>query len=234
MADYMTTKQLVELLQLDRTTIYRMLSAGRLPGFKVGGRWRFSRQEIEAWLRERGRTSTAFSRGPAEKPIPIVSIVGRSGVGRTTLLEKLIPELKRRGYRVATIKHHAHPGFEIDQPGKDTWRHAQAGSDQVVIAAPDSVVAIRYVDHALTLNEIAASIIHDADIILTEGYSGADKPKIEVMRAARSKRPICDPAELLATASDIVLPLEVPHFDLGDVAGLADLIEARFLSQSGA
>ena len=66
------------------------------------------------------------------KPIPIVSVVGRSGAGRTTLLEKLIPELKQRGYRVATIKHHAHPGFEIDQPGKDTWRHANAGSEQVV------------------------------------------------------------------------------------------------------
>ena len=75
--------------------------------------------------------------------IPILSIVGKSGSGKTTLLEKLIAELKRRGYRVATIKHHAHPGFEIDQPGKDTWRHAQAGSDHVVIAAPDKIASIR-------------------------------------------------------------------------------------------
>lgn len=71
--------------------------------------------------------------------IPIICVVGRSKSGKTTLLEKLIPELKRRGYRVATIKHHSHPGFEIDVPGKDTWRHAQAGSDHVIISAPDKV-----------------------------------------------------------------------------------------------
>ena len=75
--------------------------------------------------------------------IPVVCLVGRSGVGKTTLLEKLIPELKRRGYRVATVKHHSRPGFEIDRPGKDTWRHAQAGSDHVIIAAPDRVASIR-------------------------------------------------------------------------------------------
>ena len=163
------------------------------------------------------------------KPIPIVCIVGRSGAGRTTLLEKLISELKRRGYRVATVKHHAHPGFEIDKPGKDTWRHAQAGSDHVVIAAPDKVAAIRRVARAQTLDEIAVTI-HDVDIILTEGYSRADKPKIEVLRAALSTKPICDPQELLALASDTALPLDIPHFDLDDTAGLVNLIQARFLS----
>jgi molybdopterin-guanine dinucleotide biosynthesis protein B len=160
------------------------------------------------------------------KPIPIVSVVGRSGVGRTTLIEKLIPELKQRGYRVATVKHHAHAGFEVDQPGKDTWRHAQAGSEQVVISAADRVAAIRYVDHPLTLDEIAADLIYDVDIILTEGFSQEDKPKIEVVRAARSREPICLPQELLAVATDVALPLGVPLFDLDDAAGLVDLIEA--------
>ena len=154
-----------------------------------------------------------------------------SDVGRTTLLEKLIPELKRRGYRVATIKHHAHPGFEVDKPGKDTWRHAQAGSDQVVIAAPDRVAAIRYVAHALTLDEIATTLIQDVDIILTEGYRRARKPQIEVLRAARGTEPICDPDDLFAIASDVPLSLNVPRFDLDDAIGLVDLIEARFLRQ---
>jgi molybdopterin-guanine dinucleotide biosynthesis protein B len=154
--------------------------------------------------------------------------VGRSDVGKTTLLEKLIPELKRRGYRVATVKHHAHPGFEIDQPGKDTWRHARAGSDHVVIAAPDKVAAIRRVDREPTLDEIVAAI-NDVDIILTEGYKRADKPKIEVVRAARSREPICAPDELLAIVSDVTVPFDVPRFELDDVKGLADLIEARFL-----
>jgi molybdopterin-guanine dinucleotide biosynthesis protein B len=163
--------------------------------------------------------------------IPIVCIVGRSGAGRTTLLEKLIPEFNRRGYRVATIKHHAHPGFEIDRPGKDTWRHAQAGSEQVVLAAPDRVVAIRNVDHALTLDEIATTLIYDVDIILTEGFSQSDKPKIEVIRGARSLEPICDPGELSAVASDVALTLDVPRFDLDDAAGLVDFIERRFLNR---
>jgi molybdopterin-guanine dinucleotide biosynthesis protein B len=159
--------------------------------------------------------------------IPIVCVVGRSQVGKTTLLEKLIPELKRRGHRVATIKHHSHPGFEIDQPGKDTWRHAQAGSDHVVIAAPDKVASIRRVDREPTLDEIAATIC-DVDIILTEGYKHSDKPKVEVVRAARSAEPICTPDELVALVSDVAVPFDVPRFGLDDVAGLADLLE-RFL-----
>jgi molybdopterin-guanine dinucleotide biosynthesis protein B len=136
--------------------------------------------------------------------------------------------LKRRGYRVATIKHHAHPGFEMDKPGKDTWRHAQAGSDYVVLAAPDKVAAIRRVPRAQTLDEIAATI-HDVGIILTEGYRRSDKPKIEVLRAALSEELICDVQELVAVASDVVLELAVPRFDLDDVVGLVDLIEARFI-----
>ncbi|HBY97321.1 MAG TPA: molybdopterin-guanine dinucleotide biosynthesis protein B [Chloroflexi bacterium] len=164
-----------------------------------------------------------------QKLPPIISIVGRSDVGKTTLLEKLIPELKRRGYRVATVKHHTHPGFDIDQPGKDTWRHALAGSDHVVIAAPDKVASIRRVDREPTLDEIAAGI-GDVDIILTEGYKRAGKPKIEVVRSARSREPICAPDELIALATDVRLDLDVPQFDLDDAAGLVDLIERRFLA----
>lgn len=161
--------------------------------------------------------------------IPIICIVGRSNVGKTTLLEKLIPALKRRGYRVATIKHHSHPGFEIDQPGKDTWRHAQAGSDHVIIAAPDKVASIRRVEQEPTLDELAATI-SGVDIILTEGYKRSDKPKIEVVRAARSREPICVPQELVALATDVPIALAVPQFDLNDAEGLAGLLEQRFLS----
>ncbi len=166
------------------------------------------------------------------KAIPIVSIVGRSKVGKTTLLEKLIPELKRRGYRVATVKHHSHPGFEIDQPGKDTWRHAQAGSDHVVIAAPDKVASIRRVSREPTLDEVAATI-GDVDIVLTEGYKRAGKPQVEVVRAARSETPICELGNLVALVSDVALELGVPLFGLDDAAGLADLLERRFLWMEG-
>jgi molybdopterin-guanine dinucleotide biosynthesis protein B len=155
---------------------------------------------------------------------PVVCVVGRSKSGRTTLLEKLVRELKLRGYRVGTIKHHAHPGFELDRPGKDTWRHAQAGSDHVVIAAPDKLASIRRVDREPPLYEIAAAMT-DVDVILAEGYLRSGRHRIEVVRAARCPEPICRPDELLALATDLPLPGDVPRFALDDAAGLADLIE---------
>ena len=163
--------------------------------------------------------------------IPILCIVGRSGSGKTTLLEKLIPELKRRGYRVATIKHHVHPGFEIDQPGKDSWRHAQAGSDHAFLVASDKVASVRRVDQEPTLDEIAVSV-QSADIILVEGYKWVAKPKIEVVRAARSTEITSPPEDLLAVVTDMDSPLtDIPRFDLDDVPGLADLVESHFLLQ---
>jgi len=143
--------------------------------------------------------------------IPIICIIGRSNSGKTTVLEKLIRKYRRRDYRVATIKHHSHPGIEIDRPGKDTWRHAQAGSDHVVISAPDRVASIRRVDREPTLEEIATSI-HDVDVILTEGYKQTDQGKIEVVRAARRNEPICTPGELLALVTDVNIPYDVPQF----------------------
>ena len=154
----------------------------------------------------------------------VVCIVGRSKSGRTTLLEKMVREMKQRGYRVGTVKHHSHPGFELDRPGKDTWRHAEAGSDHVVIAAPDKVASIRRVDREPTLDEITATMT-DVDVVLTEGYLRSGQYRIEVVRAERSREPICQPEELLALASDIELPYDLPCFDLDDAAGMADLIE---------
>ena len=164
-----------------------------------------------------------------DRGTPIVGVVGRGKTGKTTLLEKLIPELKSRGYRVATIKRHAHPGLEFDLPGKDSWRHAQAGSDFAVIAAPDKVASVRKLERELTLDEVSATIT-GVDIILTEGYKRAGKPKIEVVRAGRSSEPLCTAEELSAVVTDVDLDLPVPRFGLEDVHALADLIEARFLA----
>ncbi len=155
--------------------------------------------------------------------IPIVSIVGKSDAGKTTLIEKLVPELKRRGYRVATIKHDAHQ-FEIDHPGKDSYRHFHAGADWTLIGSPAKVALIRRLDRELTLDELAA-LITDVDLILTEGYKREARCRIEVSRGAHTTELISQPEELLAIAADYPIELGVPTFDLNDSAGLVDLIE---------
>ena len=159
--------------------------------------------------------------------IPIISIVGKSAAGKTTLIEKLIVELKRRGYRVATIKHDAHQ-FEIDHPGKDSYRHFHAGADWTVIGSPAGLAMVRRLERELTLDEIAA-MLSDVDVILTEGYKREAKLRIEVSRRAHTTELISDRSELLAIAADYPIDLGVPVFDLNDAAALVDFIEREVL-----
>lgn len=163
--------------------------------------------------------------------IPIITVIAKSGSGKTTLLEKLIAELKRRNYRVGTIKHHSHAGFDIDRPGKDSWRHAQAGSDYVIIAAPDKIASYRRLERELSLDEIVAGV-NDVDIILVEGYKRAGKPTLEVIRSEIGLELISPPEQCFAIACDVALPLALPQFDLSDAVGIADFIEEKFLAQS--
>jgi molybdopterin-guanine dinucleotide biosynthesis protein B len=164
--------------------------------------------------------------------IPILSIVGKSGSGKTTLIEKLVAELKRRRYRVATIKHHSHPGFEIDYPGKDTWRHAQAGSDHVIIAAPDKIASIRRLEHELSLDAVAATIT-DVDVILTDGFKQGGKPTLEVVRLQNGLELVSDPDRLVAIATDVQLAVEVPQFELNDTVGIVDWITKHIMQRGG-
>jgi molybdopterin-guanine dinucleotide biosynthesis protein B len=165
--------------------------------------------------------------------IPVVSIVGKSGSGKTTFMEKLIPALRRRGWRVATIKHHAHPGFDFDVPGKDTWRHAQAGSSTVLIVSPGKLAMIwDEIGREPTLDE-ALSLIPDADVVLTEGYHWADTPKIEVFRSGYSDALRSDPEKLMAVVTDAEVGVQnVPIFDLDDAEGVAELIEEKIINPS--
>jgi molybdopterin-guanine dinucleotide biosynthesis protein B len=171
--------------------------------------------------------------GTEVKPrhIPLVTIIGKSGSGKTTLLEKLITELGRRGYNLATVKHHSHAGFEIDTPGKDSWRFAQAGAKQVVIAAPDKFATYWKLDHELSLDEIVAEI-HDVDLILVEGYKNSQKPSIEVLRASNSSELIGSAEQRVAIASDFHLEAGVPIFHLDDIERIAGFIEERFLRET--
>ncbi|MFC2057097.1 molybdopterin-guanine dinucleotide biosynthesis protein B [Chloroflexota bacterium] len=160
---------------------------------------------------------------------PIVSIVGVSGVGKTTLLEHLVSELKRRSYRVATIKHDVH-GFDMDKPGKDSWRLVQAGSDIMVLSSPEKLALIKKVDHDSTLQELARLVGDSADIILTEGFKQGEAPKIEMHRKVVNKELLCSPSELVALVTDEPLDLPVWQCSMEEIPKLADLVESTFLT----
>jgi molybdopterin-guanine dinucleotide biosynthesis adapter protein len=161
--------------------------------------------------------------------LPIICVVGASNSGKTTYLEKLIPEIRRRGYRVGTLKHDVH-GFEMDREGKDTWRHRKAGAQTIGIASPVTVAAIRETEAEMPLELIAGHYFWEEDILLTEGYKRSHYPKIEIFRSVIEDQPICGPQDnLLAMVTDDPVQVDAPVFGFDNVPGLADLIENRFL-----
>lgn len=162
---------------------------------------------------------------------PIVSIVGKSDSGKTTLLKSLIAELKRRGYRVAVIKHAAE-NFELDTEGKDSWRLGQAGSVVFVISSPHQLALLKNLDGDLTPQEIAHFIGWDYDLILTEGFKQSHYPKIEVHRREQGKELLSPPQQLLAVVTDEPLKVNVPQFAKDEVSKIADLIEQTVLQQN--
>jgi molybdopterin molybdotransferase len=169
------------------------------------------------------------------KTSPIVSIVGRSESGKTMLVEQLIAEFKSRGYKIAALKH-SHCGvIEVDQPGKDTWKFAQAGSDAVCISSPRKLAFIKKSDHDLRIDEVLAIIGPEFDLVLVEGFKKSKLPKIEVHRKELGDDLLCSPGELSAIVTDGVLdtPMadsyKLPAFRWGDTAAIADFIEKNFM-----
>lgn len=161
--------------------------------------------------------------------LPILCIVGASNSGKTTHLEKLLPELSRRGYRVGTVKHDVH-GFEMDREGKDTWRHRKAGAGTIAISSPSQVASIRQVDGEMGLDELVGRYFWNEDLLLTEGFKRTHFPKIEIFREAIEPQPICRPEDnRIAVVTDDAVEVEVPVFGFDQVGPLADFIEARYL-----
>ena len=115
-------------------------------------------------------------------PSPAISIVGRHNSGKTTLIEQVIKELVARGHDVGSIKHHSHVGFDIDYPGKDSYRHRAAGASEVVIAAPDMLARVKMLQEEVECNNIVRSM-PGHDIIVVEGYRKSGLPTIEIMRS---------------------------------------------------
>jgi molybdopterin-guanine dinucleotide biosynthesis protein B len=155
----------------------------------------------------------------------VFGFAGYSGSGKTTLIERLIPRLVARGLRVSLIKH-AHHSFDIDQPGKDSWRHREAGASEVLITSDQRWVLMHELrgeaepDLGRQLGRFSP-----CDLVLVEGYKRAPIPKIEVYRASVGK-PLLYPDDpnIIAIASDSPLAAPLPVLDLGDPAAITDFI----------
>lgn len=160
----------------------------------------------------------------------IISIVGKSGSGKTILLESLIVKLKQRGYKVAIVKHSHHPD-DLDTVDKDTWRFTQAGSAISAINSLDNLAIYRRIEHYFDPQEISNFILWDYDLILTEGFKGRNYPKIEVHRKEQGEGLLTDPRQLLAVVTDEPLEVDVPQFSRDEMPKIADLIENTLLVQ---
>lgn len=157
----------------------------------------------------------------------VVSIVGKSRSGKTSVIERLIGELRSRAYHVATIKH-APQGASFDAPGKDSWRHIEAGSETVVVSSQDNLVLIKPVSEDTAVEEILRLLGEDYDIILAEGFKQGSVPKIEVHRRDVGV-PLKDIKKLIAIVTDEPLKTKVRQFSFEDNKGLADLLERGFI-----
>ena len=154
---------------------------------------------------------------------PILSFVGRSNSGKTTLIERVIPELTRAGYRVATVKHAGH-GFELDTEGKDSWRHKQAGASAVVVVSNCSMAMFADVSKEMKVEEVRDRFLdNQTDLIIAEGWKSEGYPKIAVVREHFEEVNVSLDG-LLAVVSVKPIEVPVPCIDRNDVATLAKLI----------
>lgn len=154
---------------------------------------------------------------------PILSFVGRSNSGKTTLIERVIPELTRAGYRVATVKHAGH-GFELDTEGKDSWRHKQAGASTVVVVSKGSMAMFADVSKEMNVEEVRDRFLDgQTDLIIAEGWKSEGYPKIAVVREQFEEVDVSLDG-LLAVVSVKPIEVPVPCIDRNDVVTLAKLI----------
>ncbi|MGA1845561.1 molybdopterin-guanine dinucleotide biosynthesis protein B [Deferribacter abyssi] len=155
---------------------------------------------------------------------PLFTFVGSSGSGKTTFLENLIPFFTKKGFKVGAIKHDAHR-FEIDKPGKDSYRLKKAGSNQVIISSKEKVALIKTVNKDMSVYELILNYFNDVDIILTEGYKKSSIPKFEIYRIENGKEPLCfGDSNLVGIVTNGEVSMNNPVFGLKDYDKVADYI----------
>ena len=162
----------------------------------------------------------------------VVGFAGYSGAGKTTLVEKVIALLRARGLRVSVVKH-AHHRFDIDQPGKDSWRHREAGAFEVLVVSNQRLALMREFEQpgALDIHAMLAELDPGVDWVLVEGFKHGDLPKIEVWRAPAAGepvRPLCCTEDLLALATDD--PRQLPD-PLPQALALLDLNQPEAVAE---
>lgn len=159
----------------------------------------------------------------------VFGFAGWSGAGKTTLIRQVIAALVARGVRVSTIKH-AHHDFDIDQPGKDSWTHRQAGAAEVLVVSDQRWALMHELRGTAEpgLPELLAKL-GPADLVLVEGFKRTAFPKMEIYRTANGKPPLHpEDASILALATDTPFPQSGrPHFALEDITGIAHFVEAH-------
>ncbi len=157
-----------------------------------------------------------------------LAFLGRSGAGKTTLIEKLIPELAARGYRVGTLKHDAHR-FDIDHPGKDSYRFTAAGAEVMVISSSEKLALVEKQQASPPVEELLSRFFTNVDVVLVEGFRKSSLPKIEVHRKERYEPLFLHSKEgdpsIVAVASDEPLDIDLPVLDIDDPSSIADFIE---------
>ncbi|HOT75457.1 MAG TPA: molybdopterin-guanine dinucleotide biosynthesis protein B [Candidatus Wallbacteria bacterium] len=160
----------------------------------------------------------------------IISIIGKSNVGKTTLIEKMLPAFSARGYKIGTIKHHYHD-YDSDIRGKDSWRHQTAGARQTIISSPNKMTFFSKLDSELSIDELAR-YFDNSDIIITDGYKKGNKPKIEVFRPSHYGATIAGPEDnLIAYATDspdYEFKLKAPVLNLNDAESVTEFILRHF------
>ena len=167
----------------------------------------------------------------------ILAVSGVKNSGKTTLITKLLPELKKRGLQVAVIKHDGHD-FEADVPGTDSWKYAQAGADGTCVFSAKKYMVVKYAP-APSVEELVGAF-PEVDVILLEGFKYSEYPKIEVIRKGNSSESVCDPKYLLGIVTDLTKEeldvngetLDIPLFGSEETERLTDYFLGKMVIDS--
>ncbi len=190
-------------------------------------------EEVRLEFKEGGKSGTFRRSDKVHEGPAVISFCGWSGSGKTTLVEQVIAQLAARGYRVGALKHDGHR-FDIDRPGKDSWRMARAGAVVTAICDSEKQAVIRRHEQVPTPQEMIAAYLRDVDLVIIEGWKKDAPNRIEVHRRELGKEPLClqeADDDYIGIATDTAVATDLPRFDIDDSAAVTDFIIERYLQK---